>query len=70
MQVPTDFKDQLEETLNQICAFAVDREKEGESSGSVSQEIMKAEFETNYMIANCFRNREYDLIFSTESDVP
>ena len=37
IQVPTDFKDQLEEALNQIRACTIDRE----SGGYVSQEIIK-----------------------------
>lgn len=37
MQVPTDFKDQLEEPLNQICAHTIDRE----SGGFISRDIIK-----------------------------
>ena len=65
MQVPTDFKDQLEEALNQICASVVDRE----SGGYVSQDIIKMEFEADYMIAYRFRSGQCDLIFSTDSDM-
>lgn len=46
MQVPIDFKDQLEETLNHICAFVVDQQ----SGRFVSREIIKTEFEADYII--------------------
>ena len=65
MQVPTDFKDQLEEALIQISAFTID----GESGGYVSQEIIKAQFEVDYMIAHRFRSGECDIIYSTNSDM-
>ena len=62
MQVPSNFKDQLQDALNQICAFTVDRE----SGGCASQNIIKAEFKADYMMAYWFRYGHSDLIFSTD----
>ena len=64
MQIPFDFKLQLELALEQVCAFSVDRE----SGGYVSRDILKAEFEADYLMAYRFRNGDSDCIFSTDSE--
>ena len=65
MQIPVDFEEMLTQALEQIRAFTVDRE----SGGCVSRQIIKAEFEADYVIAHRFRNGECELIFSTDSDM-
>ena len=65
MSVPTDFIDQLEMALLEIRAFSVDRQ----SGGFVSEHIIKAEYEADYIMAHRFRNGLSDLFFSTDSDM-
>ena len=65
MQVPNDFKDMLVHALEEVRAFTVDRE----SGGCVSRNVIKAEYEADYIIAYRFRQRKCDLIFSTDSDM-
>lgn len=65
LQIPFDFKTQLELALEQICTFAVDRE----SGGYISRDIVKAEFEANYLMAYHFRRGKSNLILSTDSDM-
>ena len=43
IQLPDDFMDQLEEAVNQNCAFTVDRK----IGGYMSQGVIKAEFEVD-----------------------
>ena len=65
MQIPLDFKAQLELALDEVGAYLLNRE----SGGCVSKEVIQAEFETDYMIAYQFRNGLTDIIFSTDSDI-
>ena len=65
MQVPFNFFEQLEEALEELECFDVDRE----SGGYVSRNLIKAEFEADYMIAYRFRNGLSDIIYSTDSDM-
>ena len=44
-------------------------EKDRKSWGFVSRNIIKAEFESDYVIAYRFRNRLSDTIYSTDTDL-
>ena len=65
MQIPVDFKEMLVQALEEVRAFTVDRE----SGGCVSRQIIKAEYEADYVIAHRFRTGQCELIFSTDSDM-
>lgn len=65
MSVPTNFIDNLETDLLENHRFSVDNQSEG----FVSDDIIKAEFEANYIKAYHFRNGMSDLVFPTDSDM-
>ena len=65
MTVPVDFMEQLDSALVENGAYIADRK----SGGYVSQQIIKAEFKANYIMAYWFRKRLSDLVYSIDSDM-
>ena len=65
LQVPTNLLQQLQTALSNISAH----EYNTESGGYVSSDIIKAEFEADYMIAYRFKNSLSHLIYSIDSDM-
>ena len=65
LQVPSNLLEQLDSTLMAAYAYSTDLE----SGGYVSQNIIKAEFEANYIMTYWFRNGLSDLVFSTDADM-
>ena len=65
MNVPTSFKHDLESALLEIEACSPNRQ----SGGFVRREIIKAEFEADYLLAYRFRQGLSDLVYSTDSDL-
>ena len=65
MAVPSDFMQMLDSALQEICAYSSDRQ----SGGCVSQNIIKAEFEADYIMAYRFRQGLSDLVYSTDADM-
>ena len=65
LTVPSDLILQLDSALQEISAYTVDRR----GGGYVNSEIVKAEFEADYMMAYRFRNGLSDLVYSTDGDM-
>ena len=65
MSVPPNFMDMLDCALQEISAYSADRE----SGGYVCENMIKAEFEADYVMAYCYRQGLSDLVFSTDADM-
>jgi hypothetical protein len=65
LEVPNDLKDQLDAALLEIHAYTKDRQ----SGGYVNNNIIKAEFESDYIIAYRYRHKLSDIIYSTDTDM-
>ena len=65
MNVPTSFKHDLESALLENEAFSPNRQ----SGGFVRKDVIKSEFEADYLLAYRFRQGMSDLVYSTDSDL-
>ena len=65
MTVPSDFMEQLDSALVENGAYIADRK----SGGYVSRQIIKAEFEADYIMAYRYRKGLSNLVYSTDSDM-
>ncbi len=63
--IPSTFKDDLETQLDAIGAYIPDRT----SAGKVSEDTIKSQFESDYVIAYRIRNNISDLIYSSDADM-
>ena len=65
LHIPVSFKEELELALDEVGAYFPDRQ----SGGVVSRNTIKAEYESDYIMAHRIRNKQDTLVYSSDADM-